>query len=261
MAEDIFDPVFVKGVFDRCSGTYRYWSQIASFGFVWLWRRQCIGALPKFASDDAVVADLMAGTGETWPHLLKQHPKLHKIIALDISEGMVRGAIRRLHSMRADRIEIAQANVLDAELPKGCAAALICTFGLKTFNRAQQARIAQQVEFTLKPGGVCSFIEASDPKGWVFRPAYNFYLRKGLPWVEKLFLRGAQDFAMLGIYSQEFQDCGHFAECLRSCGMIVEFKTYFHGCATGVVGKKPEPTGRYEGQTERGRRDAQRDQS
>ena len=31
--QDIYDPLFVKGVFDRTSAAYRYWSQIASFGF------------------------------------------------------------------------------------------------------------------------------------------------------------------------------------------------------------------------------------
>jgi len=38
--QDIYNPHFVKGVFDRCSAGYRYWSQIASFGFIFLWRRQ-----------------------------------------------------------------------------------------------------------------------------------------------------------------------------------------------------------------------------
>jgi ubiquinone/menaquinone biosynthesis C-methylase UbiE len=241
MAQDIFDPLFVKGVFDRCSTVYRYWSQAASFGFVWLWRRQCINSLPHFEPDGAVVADLMAGTGETWPYLLARHPQLGQIAALDISEGMVRGAIDRLHKLRADRINIMEANVLDADLPKCNADALICTFGLKTFNHAQQARIAQQVAATLKPGGVFSFIEASDPMGWIFRPVYNFYLRNALPLIEKLFLRGAQDFAMLGVYSKEFQNCNHFAQCLGSCGLDVEFRTYFFGCATGVVGRRPKP--------------------
>ena len=46
--QDIYDPHFVKGVFDRCSAGYRYWSQIASFGFIfcgdvsaWITCRRC----------------------------------------------------------------------------------------------------------------------------------------------------------------------------------------------------------------------------
>ncbi len=239
LQEDIFDPDFVKGVFDRCSSSYRYWSQIASFGFVWLWRRQCLAALPAFQSDGALVVDLMAGTGETWGQLLKRHPKIGKIIAYDISHGMVEGAIRRLHSMRAHRIEITEANVLNAKLPGNVADVLICTFGLKTFNKSQQMQIAEQVAVLLRDGGVFSFVEASDPKDWIFRPVYNFYLRAALPAIERLFLKGAQDFAKLGVYSKEFQNCSHFADCLRSCGLSVVEKKYFFGCATGVAGSKP----------------------
>jgi demethylmenaquinone methyltransferase/2-methoxy-6-polyprenyl-1,4-benzoquinol methylase len=45
----------------------------------------------------------------------------------------------------------------------------------------------------LKPGGVFSMIEASDPKGWWLRPLYLLHLKVGLPLVERIFLRGAQD--------------------------------------------------------------------
>ena len=238
MPQDIYDPAFVKSVFDKCSSSYRYWSNIASFGFVWIWRRQCIAALPSFPSDNAVIADLMAGTGEVWPPLLRRHPRLAKIIAIDISAGMVQGAVQRLHAMRADRIEITEANVLTVELPPASVDALLCGFGLKTFDKQQQLQIARQVANLLKPGGVFSFIEASDPKGWLFRPLYNFYLRTALPVIERLFLNGAQDFAMLGVYSKEFQNCSHFVDCLKSCGLDVELKVYFFGCATGAVGRR-----------------------
>jgi len=30
---DIYDPVFVANMFDRCSANYRWWSAISSFGF------------------------------------------------------------------------------------------------------------------------------------------------------------------------------------------------------------------------------------
>ncbi len=51
---DIYDPDFVKAVFDRCSVGYRTWSQIASFGFIYLWRRQCIASMPALGARDPV---------------------------------------------------------------------------------------------------------------------------------------------------------------------------------------------------------------
>src|SRR5262245_40695382 len=66
--DDIYDPQFVKGVFDRCSDRYITFSLICSLGFTERWRRQCVAAMPAPPAADANGYDLMAGTGEVWPH-------------------------------------------------------------------------------------------------------------------------------------------------------------------------------------------------
>jgi demethylmenaquinone methyltransferase/2-methoxy-6-polyprenyl-1,4-benzoquinol methylase len=91
----------------------------------------------------------------------------------------------------------------------------------------------------LKPGGTFSLIEASDPKEWWLRPLYRFHFRVVLPLVERLFLRGAKDFAMIGTYSMNFGDASGLADMLRRQGLEVEYRKYFFGCATGVSGWKP----------------------
>ena len=73
-------------------------------------------------------------------------------------------------------------------------------------------------------------------------PLYLFHLRVVLPLVERLFLRGAQDFAMIGTYSTNFGDAAQFAEMLRTEGLETELRRYFFGCATGVCGRKPPIT-------------------
>ena len=56
--------------------------------------------------------------------------------------------------------------------------------------------------------------------------------------IERLFLRGAQDFAMIGTYSHNFGNAAAFADMLRAQGLQVEFHRYFFGCAIGVSGRK-----------------------
>ncbi|MGI9410956.1 MAG: class I SAM-dependent methyltransferase [Hyphomicrobiaceae bacterium] len=236
---DIYDPVFVKDVFDRCSTGYRYWSQVASFGFVFLWRRQCIDHLPETRFTNAVGYDLMAGTGEAWPYLLRQKPEIAAITAIDISSEMNRRAVDRLHRTRVDKIRLVEADVLKCTLPPETADFIISTFGLKTFNKAQQKRFAEALAYTLKSGGTFSLIEASDPEGWIFHGLYRFYLGRVLPLIEKTVLQGAQDFSMIGTYSRNFGNCRFVADCLAAEGLEVEFKSYFFGCATGVIGRKP----------------------
>jgi ubiquinone/menaquinone biosynthesis C-methylase UbiE len=235
---NLYDPDFVADLFDRCSGKYRWWSAIASLGFTYIWRRQCVALLPA-QPPGAVAIDLMAGTGEVWPHLLRRFPDLATITALDISRQMHLQAVARLHGPHAHRITHLQANVLTSDLPAAQADMIISTFGLKTFDRPKQTILAAQVARMLKPGGSFCLIEASDPKGWTLRPLYRFYLDLLMPWIERLFLNGARDFSMIGDYTRNFGDCTHIAAALQAQGLTVTLTRHFYGCATSVSGTKP----------------------
>lgn len=109
-APDIYDPAYVKDVFDRCSGRYIAFSYACSFGFTERWRRQCVAALPVPRSGLDLGYDLMAGTGEAWPHLLKRFSNLGAITAIDISTGMHEHAMARLHQHRAHKIAFIEAS-------------------------------------------------------------------------------------------------------------------------------------------------------
>ena len=237
--QDIYDPAFVKGVFDRCSGKYIAFSYICSMGFTERWRRQCVAAL-ELGPDARKGYDLMAGTGEVWPHLLAAHSGIEAITAVDISSGMHYRAMERLHRHRAQRIEFIEDDVLQSALPDASADFIVSTFGLKTFNSDQLEKLAALTARVLKPGGRFAFIEASDPKGWSLRWLYLLHLKVVLPLVERLFLRGAQDFAMIGAYSMNFGDARAFCAMLQQQGLNANFRKAFFGCATIACGSKPD---------------------
>ena len=235
---DIYDPDYVRDVFDRCSDKYIAFSTVCSMGFTEIWRRQCVamlGALPNGAKG----YDLMAGTGEVWPHLLRANPAIAAITAVDISAGMHKRALERLHAMRAHKIAFIEDDVLESGLPDASADFVISTFGLKTFCPAQHERLAALTARVLRPGGRFAFIEASDPKGWWLRPLYLFHLKVVLPLIERTLLRGARDFSMIGAYSTNFGNAANFAGMLQSSGLEAQYRRFFFGCATGVCGSKP----------------------
>lgn len=236
---DIYDSAFVKGVFDRCSERYIAFSYLCSLGFTERWRRQCVAHMPEPPRPHPTGYDLMAGTGEAWPHLLRRWPDIAEITAVDISSGMHRRAMERLHAHRAHKIEFIEDDVLKSRLTDESADFVISTFGLKTFNADQHEQLARLVARVLKPGGVFSMIEASDPRGWALRPLYLLHLKRVLPLVERFLLKGAQDFAMIGTYSTNFGNAERFADALRRHGLEVAFRKHFFGCATGVSGRKP----------------------
>jgi len=252
MSDDIYDPTYVAALFDRCSTRYRRWSAISSLGLIWWWRKQCVtrltgqahlarivdGKVTRPAPYAPQVVDLMAGTGEVWPHVLAIYPRA-TITAIDISKSMHEHAVTRLHHRHADRITHLEANALETDLPAQSADMVVATFGLKTFNAEQQSVLAAQIARILRPGGSFCLIEASDPKGWLLRPFYRAYLDGVLPLLERLFLQGAQDFSMIGTYTKNFGDCRHMGDALRENGLRVSDGRHFFGCATSVAGTKP----------------------
>ena len=172
MTQDIYDRLaqFVAGVFDRCSGNYRAWSAVASFGLIRAWRRACVAGLDMAPDTRAQGVDLMAGTGEVWPHLLARFPNLGRITAIDISPGMHAHALDRLHRTRSDRIEHLCADMLQTDLPDASADFAVSTFGLKTFNAEQHRRMAEQLARILKPGAPLFADRSRRPAGLVAAP-------------------------------------------------------------------------------------------
>lgn len=238
--DDIYDPAFVADVFDRCSSRYRTWSLVASFGLIHQWRKACVAGLDLPRDTRASGVDLMAGTGEVWPHLFARFPLLEQVTAVDISEGMHKEAMRRLHSARSERIEHLRADVLSLDLPEASADFAVSTFGLKTFNPGQHAQFASFLVKILKPGAPYSLIEATDPLGWWLRPAYRFYLDGVLPLVERTALRGARDFAMIGTYTRNFRLGETVTEALAGAGLSVQDVRYVGGSACRWTGRKPD---------------------
>lgn len=137
---DIYAPSFVKGVFDRCSDKYIWFSYLCSFGFTERWRRQCVALLDMNVSKPVIGYDLMAGTGEAWPHLLKRYPNISEITAVDISSGMHERALKQLHQSRENKISFIEDDVFNSEFPTERADFVVSTFGLKTFNVEQHKK-------------------------------------------------------------------------------------------------------------------------
>lgn len=232
---DLYSSDFVAGLFDSMSSTYGLTNYVSSFGFTERWRHRCVEQLPIHAELKNGY-DLMTGMGELWASLDQRFEKA-TVTALDISPIMLVQAEKNA-SRYPYKISLQQADVLQNDIPDDCADFIVCSFGLKTFNEIQLGKLADEVARLLKPGGVFSFIEISVPQN-ALRPVYMFYLKKLIPLIGRMFQGDADNYRMLGIYTENFKDCGMFHKFLLEKGLESNFRSYFHGCATGVSGKKP----------------------
>jgi demethylmenaquinone methyltransferase/2-methoxy-6-polyprenyl-1,4-benzoquinol methylase len=177
----------------------------------------------------------MSGMNELCRSIAPHAAPTLRVTAIDNSPQMIRRARKDWPFSVKSHLQ----DVLTWESEPGCADVIICSFGLKTFDRNQQEHLAQRVTHLLRPGGMFSFVEISLPPARLLRWPYLFYLNHVIPWVGRLCLGNPANYRMLGVYTQAFGTCRDFAECLHRHGMEVTEVSYFFGCATGVRGTKP----------------------
>jgi ubiquinone/menaquinone biosynthesis C-methylase UbiE len=228
-----YDADSIRALFDEMASTYGYVNLISSFGFTARWRDQAVDGLPLPMAE--CVVDLMSGMGELWRSLSKALPASARVVGVDLSPEMARRARRTWHFP----VEICVADVLAWDGPSEFADIVVSSFGLKTFDRAQQRSLAHKVAHLLRDGGVFSFVEISVPRFLPLRSVYMFYLKRLIPLIGRILLGNPHCYRMLGVYTEAFDNASHFASCLREVGLDVVFVSYFFGCATGVRGRKP----------------------
>lgn len=234
--EDIYEPDYVKRLFDSMSDSYERMNYITSFGFSIRWRKQFIRALGHNTADIQAI-DLLSGLGENWTILATQFPNAH-FTALDFSKRMCTLSQQKQVNRPGRKFVILHQDILKNDLTANQYDIITCAYGLKTFNKEQLGRLAAEVYRILKPGGKFSFIEVSKPRNKLLLFTYRLYLKHIIPRLGKLFLGNPEDYRMLWTYTENFGDASVVKEIFQSHQLAVRFDSYFFGCATGISGTK-----------------------
>ncbi len=235
---NIYDTSFVQNLFDEMSGTYGIMNLISSFGFARRWRRQCVEQIDFHKS--CAVVDLMSGMGELCPNISSRIDSDSHIIALDISPIMCKAARRYEKGKLRCPLRVIQANALCSNLAGDSCDVVVSAFGLKTFSDIQLKQLASEVLRILKPGGKFSFVEISVPQSPWLRAPFMFYLKTLIPLLGWLLKGNPDNYRLLGIYTEAFGNCKTALSRFQCAGLEAEIRSYFFGCATGLVGQKPD---------------------
>lgn len=112
---DLHDPIFVAGRFDRMASSHERVNELTSFGFSRRWRRQAVAWLDARPGD--TVLDAMTGMGEGLRHLAPRIGQDGRIVAIDLSAGMLRQAGRRRRAPGHPPVDLRQGDALATGLP------------------------------------------------------------------------------------------------------------------------------------------------
>ena len=233
---NIYEPEFVKKLFNQMSSSYERMNYITSFGFSIRWRKQFLDKLGK-SDENLNVIDLLSGLGENWTFLKNNFPNAN-FHALDFSEEMISQSYKKKQKVFEDNLDLRCEDMLNNNLKSNYYDIISCAYGLKTFNNEQLEILAKEVNRILKPNGKFSFVEVSKPKSQFLFYFYRFYLGKIIPILGKLFLGNPDNYKMLWIYTQNFGDSEKVKEIFERHNLKVNLDSYFGGCSTGISGKK-----------------------
>jgi demethylmenaquinone methyltransferase/2-methoxy-6-polyprenyl-1,4-benzoquinol methylase len=237
MTDSIYNPEYVKGLFNRMSSSYERMNYITSFGFSIRWRTQFLEPLQS-KTDKIEIIDLLTGMGETWGAVKNKFPNA-KLSALDFSTEMLKNAKKNSEQDFDSNVLLLQQDILKNDLPSNYYDIVICAFGLKTFDTEQLQILATETKRILKTGGQFSFIEVSKPKNKFLKQLYSFYLGQIIPILGKLLLGNPTEYKMLWRYTDKFYNAKIAEEIFNNQGLTTKSNSYFYGCSTGFSGHKP----------------------
>jgi ubiquinone/menaquinone biosynthesis methyltransferase len=233
---DIYDTKYIEELFDEMAKSYEKVNYVTSFGFSKRWRRQFVENAR--ISAETTVCDLMCGMGECWSAILKRMSGNSRLVAVDLSGGMLKGAFKRKDKFANHTIAIHKQNALENDLETEFADSVVSAFGIKTFSDEQKEILAAEIWRILKPNGTFSLIEVSVPNNALLKSTYMFYLKRIIPFIGRIFLGNPENYKMLGVYTEKFGNCRKMKEILEKQGFTVDYHDYFFGCATGLSGTK-----------------------
>jgi len=236
MTDSIYNPEYVKGLFNRMSSSYERMNYITSFGFSIRWRTQFLEPFQS-TTDKIEIIDLLTGMGETWVAVKNKFPNA-KLSALDFSTEMLKNAKKKSEHHFDNNVLLLQQDILKSDLPSNYYDIVICAFGLKTFDTEQLQVLAIETKRILKVGGQFSFIEVSKPTNKILKQLYSFYLGRIIPVLGKLLLGNPTEYKMLWRYTDKFGNAKRAEEIFNNQGLTTKSNSYFYGCSTGFSGHK-----------------------
>lgn len=236
MTDSIYNPEYVKGLFNRMSSSYERMNYITSFGFSIRWRTQFLEPFQS-TTDKIEIIDLLTGMGETWGAVKNKFPNA-KLSALDFSTEMLKNAKKKSEQHFDNNVLLLQQDILKSDLPSNHYDIVICAFGLKTFDTEQLQVLATETKRILKTGGQFSFIEVSKPTNKILKQLYSFYLGRIIPVLGKLLLGNLTEYKMLWRYTDKFDNAKRAEEIFNNQGLTTKSNSYFYGCSTGFSGHK-----------------------
>ncbi len=215
----------VEKMFDSISHKYDFLNHFLSMGMDILWRRKAIQRIgiiqPK------IILDIATGTGDFAIEASKLQP--HKIIGLDISEGMLQMGREKIKKRNLDQlIDMQKGDSENLPFPDNYADAITIGFGVRNFENLHKG--LSEIYRVLKPGGMVAILEPAIPSQFPMKQLFNLYFKNILPTIGKWFSKDPSAYEYLPKSVEAFPNGKDFLEiCHHNHFIQTEWKPLTFG--------------------------------
>ena len=172
----------IASMFNSIAKHYDFLNRLLSFGQDVRWRK--IFCKKLALGKNALVLDLAAGTLDVSKEIVKQYP-LTQVLAVDVSLEMLKKGADKLSLSEEKKIMPLLADGKIIPLPDNCIDAVTISFGIRNIIPRELAYL--EIARVLKPNGTLCILEFGSGKNKIWKGFYNFYLKRILPIIGKIF--------------------------------------------------------------------------
>jgi len=225
----------VREMFDKISRRYDLLNRLLSAGIDQRWRKTLIRHMRRQHPER--ILDIATGTADL-PLMQARHLRPRKITGLDISEGMLEMARKKIRKAGLENlVELVQGDAENLPFPDASFDAVSVAFGVRNFENLERG--LRETARVLKPGGHMYILEFSQPEHTPFKQLYGFYSRRILPFIGKLISGDASAYTYLPESIAAFPYGEKMKKLIRQNGFAqAEAYPLTFGIATLYVAKK-----------------------
>jgi demethylmenaquinone methyltransferase/2-methoxy-6-polyprenyl-1,4-benzoquinol methylase len=173
------DPDSIRRLFNSVAPSYDFLNHLLSLRRDVYWRRE---AIRELGGCQGFILDVATGTADLAIEALSQEGCSRRIMGLDFSEAMLRGAQQKLRKRHlAHQILLTLGDAVSLPFRACSFNASMIAFGLR--NVPDKERALREMVRVTREGGRIIILEFTLPRKGIVKILYPFYFKKILPWV------------------------------------------------------------------------------
>jgi demethylmenaquinone methyltransferase/2-methoxy-6-polyprenyl-1,4-benzoquinol methylase len=201
-------------MFNSIAWRYDFLNHFLSFGVDRLWRKRAIKIIFREYRNPSIL-DVATGTGDLAITAMRYNPS--KITGIDISANMLKiGRQKVIKKGYAEKIELIEGDSEKLPFNDNVFDVAMVAFGVRNF--ADPLKGLTEMQRVVRSGGMIMVLEFSKPQSFPFRPVYNFYFRRILPFFGQLFSKDKSAYTYLPESVMSFPDNEEFLKLLGQSG-------------------------------------------